>query len=74
MYPRDAVSSSIARESMFNLIHQESVIKVDRIVRASASRTTRAAQPLLRTRAIQSDKLDVRVAGYSPRSKGLFHC
>jgi hypothetical protein len=30
---RDAVSSSIARESLFNLIHQESVIKVDCIVR-----------------------------------------
>ena len=30
---RDAVSSSIAHESMFNLIHQESVIKVDCIVR-----------------------------------------
>ncbi len=29
----DAVSSSIARESLFNLIHQESVIKVDCIVR-----------------------------------------
>jgi hypothetical protein len=30
---RDAVQSSIAHESMFNLIHQESVIKVDCIVR-----------------------------------------
>ena len=30
---RDAVRSSIERESMFNLIHQESVIKVDCIVR-----------------------------------------
>jgi hypothetical protein len=30
---RDAVSSSISRESLFNLIHQESVIKVDCIVR-----------------------------------------
>lgn len=30
---RDAVSSSIAQESLFNLIHQESVIKVDCIVR-----------------------------------------
>src|SRR6185503_13021345 len=30
---RDAVSSSIAHESIFNLIHQESVIKVDCIVR-----------------------------------------
>lgn len=30
---RDAVSSSIAHESLFNLIHQESVIKVDCIVR-----------------------------------------
>lgn len=30
---REAVSSSIARESLFNLIHQESVIKVDFIVR-----------------------------------------
>ena len=29
----EAVSSSIARESMFNLIHHESVIKVDCIVR-----------------------------------------
>jgi hypothetical protein len=33
---RDAVSSSIACESMFNLIHQESVIKVDCIVRKSS--------------------------------------
>lgn len=30
---RDAVDSSIAHESLFNLIHQESVIKVDCIVR-----------------------------------------
>ena len=30
---RDAVSSSIAHESLFNLIHQESVIKVDCIIR-----------------------------------------
>jgi hypothetical protein len=30
---RDAVSTSIHRESLFNLIHQESVIKVDCIVR-----------------------------------------
>ena len=30
---RDAVSSSIAHESLFNLIHQESIIKVDCIVR-----------------------------------------
>jgi hypothetical protein len=30
---RDAVISSIAQESLFNLIHQESVIKVDCIVR-----------------------------------------
>jgi len=30
---RDAVSSSIAHESIFNLIHQESLIKVDCIVR-----------------------------------------
>ncbi len=30
---RDAVSSSIAHESIFNLIHQESVIKVDCIIR-----------------------------------------
>jgi len=30
---REAVSHSIARESLFNLIHQESVIKVDCIVR-----------------------------------------
>lgn len=29
----DAVTSSIAHESLFNLIHQESVIKVDCIVR-----------------------------------------
>jgi hypothetical protein len=33
---RDAVSSSIAQESLFNLIHQESVIKVDCIVRKSS--------------------------------------
>ena len=32
---REAVSSSIAHESLFNLIHQESVIKVDCIVRKS---------------------------------------
>ncbi len=30
---RDAVSSSIVHQSLFNLIHQESVIKVDYIVR-----------------------------------------
>jgi hypothetical protein len=30
---RDVVSSSIAHQSLFNLIHQESVIKVDCIVR-----------------------------------------
>ena len=30
---RDAVSSSIAEESIFNLIHNESVIKVDCIIR-----------------------------------------
>jgi len=30
---REAISSSIAQESLFNLIHQESVIKVDCIVR-----------------------------------------
>ena len=30
---RDAVSGSIAHESLFNLIHQESIIKVDCIVR-----------------------------------------
>jgi hypothetical protein len=33
---RDAVSSSIAHESLFNLIHQESVIKVDCIVRKTS--------------------------------------
>ena len=33
---RDAVSGSIADESLFNLIHQESVIKVDCIVRKSS--------------------------------------
>ena len=33
---RDAVSSSIAHESLFNLIHQESIIKVDCIVRKSS--------------------------------------
>ena len=33
---REAVSSSIAHESLFNLIHQESVIKVDCIVRKSS--------------------------------------
>jgi hypothetical protein len=32
---RDAVRSSIAHESLFNLIHQESVIKVDCIIRKS---------------------------------------
>jgi hypothetical protein len=32
----DAVNSSIVRESLFNLIHQESVIKVDCIVRKSS--------------------------------------
>ncbi len=32
----DAVSSCIAHESLFNLIHQESVIKVDCIVRKSS--------------------------------------
>jgi hypothetical protein len=32
-----AVCSSIAHESLFNLIHQESVIKVDCIVRKSSS-------------------------------------
>jgi hypothetical protein len=30
---RDAVGSAIAQESLFNLIHQESVIKVDCIIR-----------------------------------------
>jgi len=30
---REAVGNSIARESLFNLIHQESVIKVDCIIR-----------------------------------------
>jgi len=33
---RESVSSSIAHESLFNLIHQESVIKVDCIVRKSS--------------------------------------
>ncbi len=33
---REAVTSAIARESMFNLIHQETVIKVDCIVRKSS--------------------------------------
>lgn len=33
---REAVSGSIAQESLFNLIHQESVIKVDCIVRKSS--------------------------------------
>jgi hypothetical protein len=33
---RDAVSSSIAHESLFNLIHHESIIKVDCIVRKSS--------------------------------------
>ncbi|MGB8353399.1 MAG: hypothetical protein WCD79_05890 [Chthoniobacteraceae bacterium] len=32
---REAVSDSIAHESLFNLIHQESIIKVDCIVRKS---------------------------------------
>ncbi|HEX4123033.1 MAG TPA: hypothetical protein VH619_20650 [Verrucomicrobiae bacterium] len=32
---REAVSNSIAHESIFNLIHQESVIKVDCIIRKS---------------------------------------
>jgi hypothetical protein len=30
---REAVSSSIAHESLFNLVHQESIIKVDCIIR-----------------------------------------
>ena len=34
---REAVSDSIANESLFNLIHQESVIKVDCIVRKASS-------------------------------------
>ena len=34
--PRDAVSSAIENPGMFNLIHQESVIKVDFIVRKNA--------------------------------------
>ena len=34
---REAVIDSIARESLFNLIHQESVIKVDCIVRKSTA-------------------------------------
>jgi hypothetical protein len=33
---REAVSSAIAHESLFNLIHQESVIKVDCVVRKSS--------------------------------------
>jgi hypothetical protein len=33
---RDAVRSSIAHESLFNLIHQESVIKVDCIIRKNS--------------------------------------
>jgi hypothetical protein len=33
---REAVSASIAHESLFNLIHQESIIKVDCIVRKSS--------------------------------------
>ncbi len=33
---REAVSSSISHESMFNLIHQESIIKVDCIVRKNS--------------------------------------
>ena len=35
---REAVSGSIAQQSMFNLIHQESVIKVDCIVRKNWQR------------------------------------
>ncbi|OGQ89221.1 MAG: hypothetical protein A2289_13765 [Deltaproteobacteria bacterium RIFOXYA12_FULL_58_15] len=34
--PLDAVRSAIAAESMFNVIHQESIIKVDFIVRKSS--------------------------------------
>src|SRR5450755_2326290 len=34
---RDAVRDSIARESIFNLIHNESVIKVDCIVRKNTA-------------------------------------
>ena len=34
--PRQAVQAAVRTESMFNLIHQESVIKVDCIVRKSA--------------------------------------
>src|SRR5262245_13559252 len=33
---REALSSSIAHESLFNLIHQESVIKVDCIIRKNS--------------------------------------
>ena len=33
---REAVSDAIARQSVFNLIHQESIIKVDCIVRKSS--------------------------------------
>lgn len=33
---REAVSDAIARQSVFNLIHQESVIKIDCIVRKSS--------------------------------------
>ena len=33
---REAVTDSIARESLFNLIHQESVIKVDCIIRKAS--------------------------------------
>ena len=32
---RDAIGSAIAQESLFNLIHQESVIKVDCLIRKS---------------------------------------
>ena len=34
---REAVSSSIAHEALFNLIHQESIIKVDCIVRKNTT-------------------------------------
>jgi hypothetical protein len=33
---REAVSSSIAYETLFNLIHQESVVKVDCIIRENS--------------------------------------
>src|ERR1700728_4635821 len=33
----EAVSDSIARESLFNLIHQESIIKVDCIIRKNSA-------------------------------------